>query len=114
MGRHSHGSNAPVVAHLLEAKLCQMLNVLKMRLFFSSMKVLVESLVRIPIVRLRILSLPGCDLFLIDPNGAVLDPRSKSVLPLGGIVGTDSGFVAIIPFVEPAYEVLALDVSVTQ
>ncbi len=74
--------------------------------------VLVEALIGAPVVRLGVLHRPGGDLVGVDPQPVVLDPGHETVQRLVVVVFGDAGAVAVVPVVDSADEVVAVDATV--
>ena len=76
------------------------------------MVIRVEALVCVPVVGLRVLHFPRSNFIGVDKDIVPFEPRTESLQPLIGIVGADTGSVAVVPVVHAANEVLALNVAV--
>ena len=78
----------------------------------GAVRILVRALVRVTIVRLRMVLRPGSDLLGVDQEVAAVHPRRELVEPLGVVVARDPGVIPVVPTVQPADEVVAVDVAV--
>jgi hypothetical protein len=101
-----------MVSRALESVGRQLLNQTDEGFFRCSVGVLVGTLVGLAIERLRVLTLPLRDLVLVDPDATVLDPGREAMQLLVVAVLADSGLVAVVPVVNAAVEVRALDAPV--
>ena len=82
------------------------------RLVGRTRRVLIGPEVRVSVVRLRVLLRPGGDLVGVDENAPVVHPRREPVQPLLVRVRAHTGAEAVIPTVQTAHEVVAVDVAV--
>ena len=115
-GRHAHGAPRAVVADLGEPLAGQPLDVGVVRLLGGAVGVLVEAEVVVAPVGLGVALGPAADLGLVDVDGVVagVDPGREAGEGLGVVVLADPGVVAVVPAVDAADEVGAVDVAVGQ
>ena len=67
---------------------------------------------RLRSIGLGVLLLPLQDLVEVDVQGVVFDPRGELVQPLAVVVAADPRVEDVVPAVQPADQVVALDASV--
>ena len=92
-----------------EALIGKPTNQLDVRLLRSPVMVLIGTLVRITVPRLRMLDSPRGDLVGVDKQRIVLDPRGELVQPLCFVVSRHTRRIPIIPAVHAADDVIADD-----
>ena len=109
---HAHGHDDSVVAGLAEPVPGIALDEPHMGLFGRGVGVGVEALIFIPIEGLRVVLPPSADLVRIDQNLAVLSPRGELGQDFFVIVFADAGIEAVVPVVDAADQVLAVDMAV--
>jgi hypothetical protein len=112
-GGHAHGGDGTVPA-VGQSGGRQLLDEFVVRFLGGAVEVLVGTLVGIATKRLRIRQLPLVDLVLVDPHGVVLDPTGEPLKSLAVVVLADPGIEAVVPPVEAADEIGAVDVPVRQ
>ena len=76
------------------------------------MRVGVEAEILVPLEGLRVVLPPSADLVRVDQNLAVLSPRGELGQDFFVIVFADAGIEAVVPVVDAADQVLAVDMAV--
>ena len=72
----------------------------------------IETEIVVAPVGLRVVVLPGRDLILVDHDLAVLDPALELLQHLGIGVLADAAVEPVVPAVEPADQIVAVDMAV--
>lgn len=103
-----------MVPDLLQAVRRQLVNESDVGLLDRAVNIGVGSLIGVALERLRVVALPGRDLLLVNPHSTVFDPRAELVQPLLVVVRADPRLHPVVPLVDAADEVVALDMAVGQ
>ena len=90
----------------------QHLNVAIARFFRTSVNVLVESEILIPLKRLRVFGCERVNVGFFYQHIIAVDRRFEFMKRLGVVVFTDSGIDAVVPIVNSAKKVVAFDMPV--
>ena len=110
--RHAHRRRRPVMAHLRQAFAGELANELDVRLVLGAGRILKRALVRASVVRLRMRSGPRCDFVFVDADLTVLYPTRKLGQYFRVVVFGDACVVPVVPTVNTADEIVAIDVAV--
>ncbi len=110
--RDPHRRDRSVMTDLFRPVPGQPVDLPDVRLVGRAGRVLIRPEVRLSVVRLGVLLRPGGDLVGIDVHAPVVDPRRESVEALLVRVRTHTGAEAVVPTVQTAHEVVAVDVAI--
>ena len=114
--RHAHGGHRPVMSDPVESVPGQFLNVEVEGFLGPAVYVRIQAEVLVALVGLRMRLGKGVNLGAIDEHGVLIriQPGRELVERLVVVVLADAGIQAVVPLMDAADEVLAVDVAVGQ
>ncbi len=111
---HAHCVHDAVMAGFLQAVLGVGLDLLDMRLDRIAVHVGVKAEIAVALERLRMFGFPRGHLVGIDEDLPVFDPASEFLQNFMVVVFTDAGIEAVIPMMQPAHQIVAIDIAVRE
>ena len=114
LARDAHRADRAVHARLAEPVGGQLVDVHHERLLRDHVRVAVVALVHVGVERLRVAHHEAQHLVAIDEQVVAVERAGELLQHLGVVVGADPRVDAVVPAVQPADQVVALDAAVAQ